>query len=157
MQNIRRCSGAILYRYDERWQEYEVLLVKTRNFGAFYIIPGGKVEEIDTGETIEERMKQCAMREINEEVRLGIREMRYLGIYYKSGRDIGYKDPEQDFEFHDFIGEAVGELNMLEILAANNEITYAGFHRQRDLAGLLIEPALKAQIQRCYTENQFQK
>ncbi len=154
---LRRCSGVIIYRYSERYDEYEVLLIRTRNFRNLYLIVGGGIEEQDVGETLEKRAESCAVRETHEEVRLGIREIVYIGMKTAKGKDIGYKDPTMNFEFYDFVAQADGELNALEILFANDEVFYAGFHRQRELSSLPIEPKLKALIQRCYTGNYFKK
>lgn len=154
---LRKCSGVIIYRYNKQHKEFEVLLIKTRNFENLYTIPGGRLEPEDKGENIIEKAENCAIRESYEEVRLGIRNVQYLGMKKATGKDINYKDPETDFEFHDFVAQVEGELNIEEIINANDEVTYAGFHRERELVELLIEPRLKAQIQQCYTENFFRK
>ncbi|MBI5073374.1 NUDIX hydrolase [Candidatus Woesearchaeota archaeon] len=161
-EKIRKCSGVIIYKYNERDDDFEILLIKTRNFkdaGQYlYTIVGGRIEEIDKGETIEQKAQSCAERETWEEVRLGISEMAYIGMNTAVGRDIGYKDPEMQFEFHHFAAKAVGTLNTLDILLANDEVIYAGFHKRQELSSLAMEPELRRML-KTYTitqENTFE-
>ncbi|MBI5002405.1 NUDIX hydrolase [Candidatus Woesearchaeota archaeon] len=163
-EKIRRCSGAIIYRYNKRDDNFEILLIKTRNFkdntGEYlHTIVGGRIEEQDQGETIEQKAESCAKRESWEEVHLGISEIVYVGMNTAVGKDIGYKDPEMRFEFYDFTAKAVGSLDIEEILKANDEVIYAGFHKRQELFSLRMEPQLRRMIENLYnhTEKYFQK
>ena len=163
-EKLRRCSGAIIYRYNKRDDDFEILLIKTKNFkdntGEYlHTIVGGRIEEQDQGETIEQKAENCAKRESWEEVRLGISETVYVGMNTALGKDIGYKDPEMEFEFYDFTAKAVGSLDIEEILQANDEVIYAGFHKRQELSSLRMEPQLRKMIEDLYnhTEKYFRK
>ncbi len=164
MENIRICSGVIIYRYLPECGEFAVLLVKTRNFrnktGEYlYTIVGGRIEPKDYGDTREERAWNCAVRESKEEVSLGIRNPVYVRMSVAFGREIAYKDPNTIFEFYTFTAEAVGQLDDLEIILKNDEITYAGYHRQHELDTLPMEPRLRQLINTVYKnpKKYFQK
>lgn len=149
---IRKCSGVIIYRYNEKDDDFEILLIKTNNFrdhtGVYlHTIVGGRIEETDEGTTIEQKAQSCAERESWEEVRLGISGLTYIGMNTAVGKDIGYKDPEMQFEFHDFIAKTAAQLNALEILLANDEVIYAGFHKRQELSSLPVEPQLRRMME----------
>lgn len=161
---IRKCSGVIIYRYSAKDDDFEILLIKTNNFrdstGEYlHTIVGGRIEDEDQGTTIEQKAESCAKRESWEEVRLGISELVYIGMNTAVGKDIGYKDPEMHFEFYDFAAKAVGTLDTLNILQANNEVIYAGFHKRQELSSLPMEPQLRKMIEEVYshTEKYFRK
>ncbi len=161
---IRRCSGVIIYHYNEKENDFEILLIKTKNFkdnnGEYlHTIVGGRIEETDHGTTIEQKAESCAKRESWEEVRLGISELVYICMNTAAGKDIGYKDPEMQFEFYDFAAKAEGKLDVLEILKANDEVIYAGFHRRQELSSLPMEPQLRKMLEEVYshTEKYFRK
>ena len=156
MENIRKCSGVIIYKYNQIHDEFELLLIKTKNFknqaGEYlHTIVGGRIEEQDAGETIEQKAASCAARETQEEVRLGISQLVYFGMKTAEGKDIGYKDPDMHFEFYNFTAKAEGELSTEKILEANNEVIYAGFHRRQELSELAMEPELKKMIEETIT------
>jgi 8-oxo-dGTP pyrophosphatase MutT (NUDIX family) len=153
----RQCTGVIIYRYNESDDDFEILLIKTRNFkdsagNYLHTIVGGRIEETDEGTTIEQKAESCAKREGWEEVRLGISELVYICMNTAVGKDIGYTDPEMQFEFYEFAAKAEGKLDVLEILQANNEVIYAGFHKRQELSSIPMDPQLRKMIENVYAQ-----
>lgn len=123
------CAGIVIYRINQESEEYEVCLVQSIKFrqqetgASLYIIPGGKVEEIDyqnlsldDPEREGKAVLACAKRETKEEVNLDLENIVLLGTKTKTGKDMGYKDPNAMFILYDFCAEGKGTLKAGEEL-----------------------------------------
>ncbi len=130
---LKKCAGVVIYRYIPEQDDFEVLLVKAEKFKdtsgeLFYTIPGGTLDpQKDTGDSEEEIAYACARRETKEEVNLDLEHLIFLGKKRESGVSVGYKDPETNFFFYDFVGKGVG------IVQINEELCYAGWHMFKDI------------------------
>lgn len=156
MENkVHRCAGIIIYRKNHE-SEYEVCLVQSNKFrqqqtGALlYIIPGGKLEEKDYTEINEDDPKReekavqaCARRETKEEVELDLESIILLGTKTKTGKDMGYKDPQAVFILYDFCAQGKG------ILKAGEELVHAGWYPFTQLPECM-EPYLRDLIHHAY-------
>lgn len=114
-EKIRRCSGVFIYRTNREKSEIEYLFIQTANFTdavGHYLdtVVGGRFEEEDKGNSLEEKGACCARRETREEVGLDLENILFLGIVKAKGKDIGYKDPQMDFEFYHYAAQAIGEV-----------------------------------------------
>ncbi len=124
-ENIRRCTGIIIYRKNEESEKYEVCLIQSEKFRQqgtgilLYHIPGGGIEEIDyaqieetDAEREEKAVEACARRETKEEVDLDLENIILLQEKAKTGVEMGFKDPTMKFVLYDFMAEGIGTIKI---------------------------------------------
>jgi len=79
---IRNTADAVIYRKNEKYNEYEILLIQRKNppFQGNFALPGGFVEY---GESVED----ACIREAKEETNLDVKVVKLIGVYSKPDRD----------------------------------------------------------------------